>query len=455
MSQSSVENNLGEDPIRRLVLRLALPSMLAQFVSVLYSIVDRMYIGHIDGIGEAALAGVGVTGPIVNLIASFAFWIGIGGAPLLSIRMGEKNEGEAKKILANCFAGLLALAALLTIISFLLKDKLLMWFGASEATFPYADSYMSVYLLGSVFALIAAGMNQFIICQGFAKLGMYSVLIGAVANIILDPIFIFVFDMGVKGAAIATVISQAASALFILKILFGNRVPIKISFKGYSFKILGQVMALGVAPFLIIAFDNILIIVLNTVVQRYGGPTNGDMLVTCATIVQSFMLIVTMPLSGITGGTQAILGYNYGAKQMDRIKQAQYYIVALGVIFTTIMMILANTVPEIFVRLFTSNAEYIEYCKWAIRVYTFGIIPLAFQYAIVDGFTGMGIIKMSIPLSFYRKILYLICILVFPAVFGVNAVFYTEPVIDIVAGIVSTVVYLLMINRVLNHRKSE
>ena len=186
--------------------------MLAQFVSVLYSIVDRMYLGHIEGVGEAALAGVGVTGPIVNLVASFAFWIGIGGAPLLSIRMGEKNEEEAKKILANCFAGLLFLAAVLTILSFLLKDKLLLWFGASDTTFPFADSYMSVYVLGTVFALIAAGMNQFIICQGFAKLGMYSVLIGAIANIILDPLFIFTFDMGVKGAAIATVISQALSS---------------------------------------------------------------------------------------------------------------------------------------------------------------------------------------------------------------------------------------------------
>lgn len=314
-----VENDLGKDSVKRLVLRLALPSMLAQFVSVLYSIVDRMYIGHMKGIGEVALAGVGVTGPIVNLIASFAFWIGIGGAPLLSIKMGEKDEEGAKRILSNCFLGIVTAGLVLTIVALLLKDKMIMWFGASEETFVYAEAYMRIYVLGTVFAFIAAGMNQFIICQGFAKIGMYSVIIGAVSNIILDPIFIFVFDLGVRGAAIATVLSQALSALYILYVLFGNRVSIKITFGGYSFHVFRQVLTLGVAPFLILASDNVLIIILNMVLQKYGGLEQGDMLVTCATIVQSFMLIITMPLGGITGGTQAILGYNYGAKQIDRI----------------------------------------------------------------------------------------------------------------------------------------
>ncbi|WP_066712290.1 MATE family efflux transporter [Clostridium sp. Marseille-P299] len=453
MGGRKVENDLGKDSVKRLVLRLAIPSMLAQFVSVLYSIVDRMYIGHMKEIGETALAGVGVTGPIVNLIASFAFWIGIGGAPLLSIRMGEKDEEGAKKILANCFIGIISIGIVLTIITLLLKNKMIMWFGASEETFVYAENYMSVYVLGTVFAFIAAGMNQFIICQGFAKIGMYSVIIGAVANIILDPIFIFAFGLGVKGAAIATVLSQALSALFILYILFGNRVPIKITFGGYSVKVLKQVLILGLAPFIILASDNVLIIVLNMVLQKYGGVQNGDMLVTCATIVQSFMLIITMPLGGITGGTQAILGYNYGAKQIDRIKQAQRYIALIAVIFTSVMMVIANTIPDIFVQMFTNNVEYMKYCRWAIKVYTLGIIPLALQYTIVDGFTGMGIVKMSLPLSLSRKFLFFVCVLVFPAVFGVDSAFYTEPVVDIVAGIVSTSIYLLFINRILNQRK--
>lgn len=450
-----VENDLGKDSVKRLVLRLALPSMLAQFVSVLYSIVDRMYIGHMKGIGEVALAGVGVTGPIVNLIASFAFWIGIGGAPLLSIKMGEKDEEGAKRILSNCFLGIITVGLVLTIVALLLKDKMIMWFGASEETFVYAEAYMRIYVLGTVFAFIAAGMNQFIICQGFAKIGMYSVVIGAVANIILDPIFIFVFDLGVKGAAIATVLSQALSSLYILYVLFGNRVSIKITFGGYSFNVFRQVLTLGVAPFLILASDNVLIIILNMVLQKYGGLEQGDMLVTCATIVQSFMLIITMPLGGITGGTQAILGYNYGAKQIDRIKLAQRYIALIAVVFTCIMMVIANTIPDVFVKMFTSNEEYMRYCRWAIRVYTLGVIPLALQYAIVDGFTGMGIVKMSLPLSLSRKFLFFICVLVFPALFGVNAAFYTEPVVDIVAGTISTCIYLLFINKILEKRKTS
>ncbi len=450
-----VENDLGKDSVKRLVLRLALPSMLAQFVSVLYSIVDRMYIGHMKGIGEVALAGVGVTGPIVNLIASFAFWIGIGGAPLLSIKMGEKDEEGAKRILSNCFLGIVTAGLVLTIVALLLKDKMIMWFGASEETFVYAEAYMRIYVLGTVFAFIAAGMNQFIICQGFAKIGMYSVIIGAVSNIILDPIFIFVFDLGVRGAAIATVLSQALSALYILYVLFGNRVSIKITFGGYSFHVFRQVLTLGVAPFLILASDNVLIIILNMVLQKYGGLEQGDMLVTCATIVQSFMLIITMPLGGITGGTQAILGYNYGAKQIDRIKLAQRYIALIAVAFTCIMMLIANTIPDVFVKMFTTNEEYMRYCRWAIRVYTLGVIPLALQYAIVDGFTGMGIVKMSLPLSLFRKFLFFICVLVFPALFGVDAAFYTEPVVDIAAGVISTCIYLLFINKILEKRKTS
>lgn len=450
-----VENDLGKDSVKRLVLRLALPSMLAQFVSVLYSIVDRMYIGHMKGIGEVALAGVGVTGPIVNLIASFAFWIGIGGAPLLSIKMGEKDEEGAKRILSNCFLGIVTAGLVLTIVALLLKDKMIMWFGASEETFVYAEAYMRIYVLGTVFAFIAAGMNQFIICQGFAKIGMYSVIIGAVSNIILDPIFIFVFDLGVRGAAIATVLSQALSALYILYVLFGNRVSIKITFGGYSFHVFRQVLTLGVAPFLILASDNVLIIILNMVLQKYGGLEQGDMLVTCATIVQSFMLIITMPLGGITGGMQAILGYNYGAKQIDRIKLAQRYIALIAVAFTCIMMLIANTIPDVFVKMFTTNEEYMRYCRWAIRVYTLGVIPLALQYAIVDGFTGMGIVKMSLPLSLFRKFLFFICVLVFPALFGVDAAFYTEPVVDIAAGVISTCIYLLFINKILEKRKTS
>lgn len=444
------QNNLGTDPIGRLVIRLAIPSMLAQFVSVLYSIVDRMFIGNLPEIGDTALAGVGVAGPIVTLLSSFASLIGIGGAPLMSIRMGEKQEDKAREIVANSFIMLLVISAVLTVAALLLKRPLLMWFGASESTFPYADAYMTIYVCGTVFALMSTGMNQFIISQGYAKTGMFSVLIGAAANIILDPLFMFGLDMGVEGAAIATVLSQVLSCAFVLGFLFSKKPPIRITFGGYRADIMKRILAIGFAPFMIIAFDSILIITLNTVLQTYGGAEYGDMYVTCATIVQSFMLIVTMPLGGITGGTQAILGFNYGAGQPDRIKKAQKYILALSVIFTTVMFLAARLVPQYFVRLFSSNTENMELCVWAIQVFTLAVIPLAFQYTIVDGFTGMGMVKISIPLSFFRKGIFFLFVFGLPAIWGAKAVFWTEPLSDLIAGIVSSAVYLKVINRALH-----
>ena len=444
------QNNLGTDPIGRLVIRLAVPSMLAQFVSVLYSIVDRMFIGNLPEIGDTALAGVGVAGPIVTLLSSFASLIGIGGAPLMSIRMGEKQEDKAREIVANSFIMLLVISAVLTVAALLLKRPLLMWFGASGSTFPYADAYMTIYVCGTVFALMSTGMNQFIISQGYAKTGMFSVLIGAAANIILDPLFMFGLDMGVEGAAIATVLSQVLSCAFVLGFLFSKKPPIRITFGGYRADIMKRILAIGFAPFMIIAFDSILIITLNTVLQTYGGAEYGDMYVTCATIVQSFMLIVTMPLGGITGGTQAILGFNYGAGQPDRIKKAQKYILVLSVIFTTVMFLAARLVPQYFVRLFSSNTENMELCVWAIQVFTLAVIPLAFQYTIVDGFTGMGMVKISIPLSFFRKGIFFLFVFGLPAIWGAKAVFWTEPLSDLIAGIVSSAVYLKVINRALH-----
>lgn len=448
-----VENNLDTDHIRELVWRLAFPSMLAQFVSVFYSIVDRMYIGNIAGTGEISLAGVGICGPVVTLISSVAFLVGVGGSPLMSIRMGEKNERAARQILGNCFLLLTVLSVVITAAALLLKDKLLMWFGASAATYPYANAYITIYLLGTVFALLTTGMNQFIICQGFAKTGMKSVLLGAVLNIILDPVFIFVLDMGVEGAALATVISQIFSCFYVLRFLFGDKPMVKITFGGYDLQLMKHIMTVGLSPFLIIAFDNILIISLNTVIQRYGGEGQGDMLLTCMTIVQSFMLMVTMPLGGITSGTQTILGYNYGAGRPDRIKKAQLHIGAMGFVFTAVMFLLANTASQLFVRIFTQKEAYVDLSVWAIRIYTMGIIPLALQYTVVDGFTGMGIAPLAITLSMFRKVLFLAGAVLIPAWFGIENIFYTEPISDLVSAVVSVTVYILVIDKVMKKRK--
>lgn len=453
-TKMKLENNLDTDNMRELVWRLAFPSMLAQFVSVFYSIVDRMYIGNIKEIGEVALAGVGICGPIVTLISSVAFLVGIGGSPLMSIRLGEKNDRAARQILANCFLTLSVLAVVITIGSMMMRRHLLMWFGASETTFGYANDYLTIYLLGTAFALLSTGMNQFIICQGFAKVGMKSVVLGAVSNIILDPIFIFAMNMGVRGAAIATVLSQLASCAYVLRFLFSDRIPIKITFGEYDLQIIKRVLIIGMTPFLIIAFDNILIISLNTVIQRYGGVGEGDRLLTCATIVQSFMLMVTMPLGGITSGTQTILGYNYGARRPDRIKKAEKHIFLLGFVFTTVMFIIAQTVPQYFVRIFTQNEEYISLTVWAIKIYTLGIIPLAAQYTIVDGFTGMGISKVAITLSTFRKIVFFTGVFLIPPYFGITNVFYTEPFSDFLGAAVSTVVFFMAFKRIVETRKA-
>lgn len=443
-----IENDLGRDDIRRLVLRLAIPSMLAQFINVLYSVVDRIYIGNIPVIGETALAGVGVSGPIVTLISAFAYLVGLGGSPLMSIRMGEGQNEKAKKILANSFWMIVGLSAVLTLVLFVFKREILTRFGASEAILPYAESYFTIYLLGTVFALLSIGMNQFIICQGFARIGMISVALGAVTNIVLDPVFIFVFDMGVAGAAFATVLSQFASAAFVLRFLRGNRVLLRLEFECPQVKTVCKIALMGLSPFLIIAFDNVLIISLNTVIQMYGGA-EADMLLTCTTIVQSFMLIVTMPLGGITSGTGAILGFNFGAGRPDRIRSAQKYITLLAVVQCSIMFLFSRTLAQYFVYLFTCNESYVELTVWAIRVYTMGIIPLAVQYEVVDGFTGMGVPSVAISLSMFRKLLYLVSVFLIPVFAGVENVFYAEVVSDFGGTTMSVIVYLLLIGRIM------
>lgn len=447
------DNDLGQDPVKSLVFRLAIPAMLAQFVNVLYSIVDRMYIGNIPGVGETALAGAGICGPIVTMITAFAAWIGIGGAPIMSIRLGEGNEKEAKSVLANCFVMLIGMSLILTAAGYLSKDWLLDQFGATEKIFPYADAYMSVYLAGTIFAVVSLGLNQFIICQGFAGLGMCSVMIGAVCNIVLDPVFIFAFDMGVSGAAVATVISQIASAIFTLVILFGKKVPIGITFKGYRAAICGRVLLLGMTPFIIILFDNILIILQNIVLKNYGG-SQSDILLTCNTIVQSFMLMITMPLSGITGGTQSIMGYNYGAGKMDRVKKAEKQILKVAICFSAIMFFIAQFGTPLFVEIFTRDKQYVEMAVKFIKIYTLGVIPLAVQYALVDGMTGMGIAAVALPLSFFRKGVYIVLVFVLAVSFGASYIFWAEAVSDIVAPIVSAIVFALMLPRVLRQRET-
>ena len=413
--QSRVENDLGRDDIRQLVRRIAVPSMLAQFVSVLYSIVDRMYIGHIPEVGELALAGVGVCGPVVTMIGSVASLVGMGGAPLMSIKMGEGDTAGARKILANCFVLICVFALVLM-------------------------------------AVVIPLRHSFVTAQGFARKAMASVLLGAVMNIVLDPVFIFALDMGVAGAAIATVISQAASCAYALCFLLGKRAQIRIERPHLDFAVIRRVLLLGFTPFSIIAVDNAMIIAMNAVLQRYGGASEGDLMVTVATIVQSFMLVVTMPLGGISGGTQPILSFNYGARQVDRVVRAQRHIFLWCLGFTALMFVLARLAGPLFVQLFTTDPLVAEKSVWAIRVCTLALIPLGLQYEIVDGFTAIGQVRYAWPLSFWRKAVYFAALFILPAVWGVEATFYAEAISDVIGPLTSIAVHALVMKKLMARR---
>lgn len=443
-------NNLGEDSIISLVLRLAIPTMLAQFVSVLYSIVDRMYIGV--GVGNLALAGVGVCGPIVTLLSSFASLVGLGGAPIMSIRMGEGNAKMAKRVLNNSFLMLLMLSAALTLLFLLAKDRLLMWFGASAATFSYADTYLTIYTSGTFFALMSVGMNSFLIGQGFSGLGMATVMLGAVLNIVLDPIFIFLFDMGVAGAAAATVISQMASCAFVLLSLLRRKMPIRLGWGDFHLQTMQQIASFGLSPFLIIASDSILLIVLNAVLQRYGGPGEGDVLVTCATIVQSYLLLITMPLGGLTLGSQPVVSFNYGAGNATRIKQAIQCITGLCLIFCILMTIVTHTVSPLYVTLFTKDSEVMLRSVRYIKRFTCMIIPLAFQYALVDETTALGQVRLALFCSMFRKTVFLLGLFLLPALFSAEATFFSEPIADLVSCIMTITLFSHFFPRILAER---
>lgn len=448
-------NDLGRDPIPSLVLKLAIPTMIAQFVNVLYSIIDRMYIGNIKGIGNLALAGVGVCGPIVSLLSSFGTLIGLGGSILMAMKLGEGNKKRASQILSNCFLMLTVFSLFLTILFLILKDHLLMWFGASDITFPYANTYLTIYTAGTFFALMAMGLNYFITCQGFSNVGMATVIVGACTNIILDPIFIFGFHMDVAGAALATVIAQFASCAFAIGFLFSKRVPIRISFGNYSKAIMKRVLTLGLSPFLILATDSIIIIVLNTVLQKYGGATEGDMLISCATIVQSYLMLITGPMLGISGGTQAIISYNYGARASARVKSAEWHILKLCLVFTTIMFLFSRIFPQYFVSVFTSDPAYQQLSVWGIKVFTLAIIPLSFQYVFVDGLTALGCTKISLYLSLFRKISYVLFTIFIPMFFAAKDAFYAQPLADLLSSVQSVIVFLLVLNPYLKKREEE
>lgn len=446
--------DLGSPRVLPTVLKLVIPAMIAQFINVLYSIVDRMYVGNIAGIGDTALAAVGVCAPITTLISSFAFLIGTGGAPLFAMALGEGKEETSKKILTNALYSLAAIALIVTAIVFTFEKPLLMTFGASGSTYAYARQYLLIYAAGALFSITATGLNQYITAQGYSGMGMLTTVIGAAANIALDPLFIFVFRMNVAGAALATVLSQFLSFLFVAVFLLLKSTKIRLSLGRASLRLIGKIVKLGISPFIIMATDSVIIIVSNAVLQSRGGA-DGDLWITVSTVVQAFFQLITMPMMGISTGSQPVISYNYGAKNTALIKKAEKYITALCLGFTVFMTLVSLFAAGPFVSLFTSNAEIASRSVWGIRIFMIGVIPLSFQYAFVDGLTALGQPQYAIVLSLTRKlVVYLGCILVLPVFWGAQAVFYAEPAADICAAILSSAVFLIVFPKILKKREA-
>lgn len=452
MSKEKKTQDMGSGSIPKLLAQLAIPAVVAQIVNLLYNIVDRIYIGHIPEIGASALTGVGLFTPILMLINAFAMLAGAGGAPRAAIAMGEKNNGNAEKIMGNCFSMLLIFAVILTGVFYVLAPDLLCLFGASEVTLPYGVEYSRIYILGSIFVLIVMGMNPFITTQGFAKISMLTTVIGAVINIILDPIFIFVFDMGVKGAALATVLSQAVGALWILRFLTGKKTILQL--RKFNLKLEKAVilpcLALGVSSFVMLATESLLSVSFTSSLSRYGG----DLAVGAMTILTSVSQLVLMPLQGICQGGQPLISYNYGAGKRDRVKKAFFTQFKVCVVFAFVCWGAVMLVPQVFSGLFTSDGALAGYTAWALRIYMSGIFSIGFQICCQQSFMALGQAKISLFLACLRKIVLLIPLIFILPIFFENkvfAVFLAEPVSDIIAALVTTIAFLTRFDKILKN----
>lgn len=454
--QEEKTKSLGTEPVGKLLLRLALPAIAAQVVNMLYNIVDRMYIGHIPEVGAAALTGVGVAFPIIMLISAFSALIGMGGAPRASIKMGQGDYEGAEEILGNCFCTLIFISIGLTSFFMLTQKQLLLVFGASENTMPYGLSYLQIYTLGTVFVQMALGLNSFISSQGFAGTSMMTVLIGAVINIVLDPIFIFVFHMGVRGAALATILSQAVSAVWVLWFLSGPKTGLRLKKKNFKVKgeIILPVLGLGVSPFIMQSTESLLNICFNTSLFRYGG----DVAVGSMTILSSLMQVLMMPLMGLTQGAQPIVGFNYGANKPERVKKTFFCLLGACMAYTTLFWSVTRFAPEALVSIFTSNPDLVNAGVWAMQIYLAAGFILGAQIACQQTFIAVGQAKASLFLALLRKIILLIpFIYLFPQIFSdqVFAVFLAEPVADFIATSVTILLFAVQFRKLLKTMRAK
>ena len=452
----SREVDLGNEPVRHLLLVLAVPAITSQVVNALYNMVDRMYIGHIPEVGSAALTGVGVCFPIIMIISAFAYLMGMGGAPRASIYMGKKDNDTAEKILGNSFSALVIASIILTVTVLVFQEPLLYLFGASKNTISYAKSYMTIYAIGTIFVQLTLGMNAFISAQGFSTISMMTVIIGSVTNIILDPIFIFGFNMGVQGAAVATVLSQALSAVWALKFLCGKKTILRIKKKNLKIKasVFLPCAALGIAPFAMQATESVLVLCFNSSLLKYGG----DIAVGAMTILTSVMQFAMMPLQGLGQGAQPVLSYNYGAKNADRVKKTFRLLVITCLTYSTLLWAAVQIIPKVFVSIFTADASLINFTAPMLRIYLGGLFLFGIQIACQMTFTSLGKAVNSIVVAVVRKfVLLLPLIYIMPHVVSnpTTGVYMAEPIADIIAVLFTSVLFSFQFKKALAEIQNE
>ncbi len=451
-----ISQQMATASVWKLIIKLSIPAILAQIVNLLYNVIDRIYIGHMEDVGTMAITGVGLCNPIIVLISAFTMLVAQGGAPRAAIQMGKGDIKKAEKILGNCFSLLIVLSVILTTVFLVFGEKFLMLFGASESTIVYALPYMKIYVAGSIFVMLSLGLNMFITTQGFTKISMATVLIGAICNIILDPIFIFAFDMGVEGAALATIISQAVSAVWVMSFLLGKKTKLKIRKENLlpNIRILAPVLALGISPFVMNATEAVINVAFNSSLQKYGGDIAVGAMTICTTVFQ----MAWVPAQGIGQGAQPIISYNYGAGNADRVKQAfkAFLIICFTYVFAFGMAI--ELFPQFFIGIFNDNPQLVDTATWTIRLYGCAMVFFGIQMAVQQTFIALGKAKASLFIACLRKVILLVpLIYILPNFFEnkVFAVFLAEPMSDAISIITASIVFAVVFSKEMKKMRAE
>lgn len=443
---------LGKESIGRMLFQLSMPAIAAQIINLLYNLVDRMYIGHIPKIGTLALTGVGVCLPLIMIISAFAALVSMGAAPRASIFLGRDDTETAEKILGNSLSLLVIISIIITIVFLLFAEPMLLSFGASENTIEYALGYMKIYSLGTIFVQLTLGLNAFISAQGFAKTSMLTVLIGAITNIILDPIFIFGFNMGPRGAALATIISQALSMIWILRFLVSKKSTLKIRIKNLklSSAIFMPCIALGIAPFIMQSTESLIAVIFNSSLFKYGG----DLAVGAMTILTGIMQFSMLPLFGLTQGAQPIMSFNFGAKQPERVRKTFHLLLKSAMIYSAIMWGLIEIFPEVFVRIFNNDNHFVQFTIPALRIYMAISVLFSIQICCQQAFISLGNAKASLAAALMRKIIVLIPLIYIMPLFPffknkTTAIFTAEPIADFIAVCFTGILFIFEFNKAL------